>query len=338
MRRLILLATTAGLGLALTAFRLPLGAVTTAGPDAAARELSVGDALVLGFVEGITEYLPVSSTGHLIIANHALGLDSEAPLADAAGRPLWFREPSARHPEGERLTVKRAADTFSIVIQFGAILAVGLLYWPPLLGIGFGLIGRNPAGLRLLRSLVIAFLPAAVIGLLLDRSIERHLFSVQAVIAAQISGAVLMLAAERWRRKYATSVKAVLSVSELPPRRAFGIGLMQCLALWPGMSRSMTTIVGGYFAGFEPARAAEFSFLLGFVTLSAATVYKSYSSGAAMLAVFGWPHVLLGLAVATVAAAGAVRFLVGFLTRHGLTAFAWYRLVLAGVLGVLNFL
>ena len=331
MRRRLLLLLVVGLGLSFSAFRLPLGVVAAA-PGGAGTELSVGDALVLGLVEGITEYLPVSSTGHLIIANHALRLDSETPLSNAAGRPLWFREPSSRHPGGERLTLKLAADTYSIVIQFGAILAVGLLYWPQLLGIVFGLLGRDPMGLRLLRNLLVAFVLAAVIGLLLNRWIEHDLFSVQAVVTAQISGAVLMLAAERWRRKYATSVKAVLSVAELPARRALYIGLMQCLALWPGMSRSMTTIVGGYFAGFEPVRAAEFSFLLGFVTLTAATVYKAYDSGLAMIAVFGWPHVLLGMAVATIAAAGAIRFLVGYLTRHGLAVFAWYRLLLAGAL------
>ncbi len=334
MRRVLLFSTVVGLGLGVCAFRLPLGAIAAA-PNGPAAELSVGDAIVLGLVEGITEYLPVSSTGHLIIADHALRLDSETPLTEPSGRPLWYREPSTRHPDGEPMTLKLAADTYSIVIQFGAILAVGLLYWPQLLGIGLGLMGRDPMGLRLLRNLIVAFVPAAVIGLLLNRWIDRYLFSVQAVVAAQISGSVLMLAAERWRRKYATSVKAVLSAGELPARRAFGIGLMQCLALWPGMSRSMTTIVGGYFAGFEPVRAAEFSFLLGFVTLTAATCYKGYQSGAAMLAVFGWPHVLLGLVVATIAAAGAVRFLVGYLTRHGLGIFAWYRLVLAGLLCVL---
>lgn len=333
MRRPSFLLAVAGLGLAVCAFRAPLGVVAPA-PDRPAAELSVGDAVVLGLVEGITEYLPVSSTGHLIIANHALRLDAETPLADATGQPLWSRAPTPRHPDGERLTLKSAADTYSIVIQFGAILAVGLLYWPQLLGIGFGLLGRDPAGLRLLRNLIVAFVPAAAIGLLLNRWIEHHIFSVEAVVTAQISGAVLMLAAERWRRKYATSVNAVLSPSELPARRALGIGFMQCLALWPGMSRSMSTIVGGYFAGFEPVRAAEFSFLLGFVTLTAATVYKGYESGGAMIAVFGWSHVLLGLLVATVSAAAAVRFLVGYLTRHGLAAFAWYRLALAGILCV----
>ena len=331
MRRLLLLLIALGSLLSFTAFRAPLGVVAAA-PGQPAAELSVGDALVLGLVEGITEYLPISSTGHLIIANHALHLDSEAPLFDAAGRPLWHKKPSARNPRGEPLTLKLAADTYSVVIQFGAIAAVALLYWPQLLGIGFGLLGRDPAGLRLLRNLLVAFLPAAVLGLLLSGWIDRHLFSIEAVVAAQISGAVLMIAAERWRRKYATSANAVLNLPALPAARALGIGLMQCLALWPGTSRSMTTIVGGYFAGFEPRLAAEFSFLLGFVTLAAATVYKSYESGPAMIAVFGWPHVLLGAVVATVSAAIAVRFLVSYLTRHGLDIFAWYRLLVAAVL------
>ena len=337
MRRLLLLLIALGSLMVFTAFHAPLGAVAAAAGRPAA-ELGVGDALVLGLVEGITEFLPVSSTGHLIIANHALHLDSAAPLFDAAGRPLWYQKPSARHPAGEPLTLKLAADTYSVVIQFGAIAAVALLYWPQLLGIGLGLLGRDPAGLRLLRNLLVAFLPAAVLGLLLSGWIDRHLFSLPAVVAAQISGAVLMFAAERWRRKYATSTNAVLSPAALPPWRALGIGLMQCLALWPGTSRSMTTIVGGYFAGFEPRLAAEFSFLLGFVTLAAATVYKSYESGAAMIAVFGWPHVLLGAVVATVSAAIAVKFLVNYLTRHGLAVFAWYRLFIAAVLSALYLL
>ena len=334
MRRLLLPLIVLGSLLAGSAFRTPLGTAAPA-PGRPAAELSVGDALVLGLVEGITEYLPISSTGHLIIANHALRLDAMAPLADAAGQPLWYKRPSARHPAGEPLTLKLAADTYSVVIQFGAIAAVALLYWPQLLGIAFGLLGRDPAGLRLLRNLLVAFLPAALLGLLLAGWIDRHLFSVQAVVVAQISGAVLMLAAEHWRRKYATSANAVLNPAYLPASHALGIGLMQCLALWPGMSRSMTTIVGGYFAGFEPRLAAEFSFLLGFVTLTAATIYKSYESGLAMIAVFGWPHVLLGAVVATLSAAVAVRFLVHYLTRHGLAVFAWYRLALAAVLGFL---
>ena len=337
MRRAWVFLPAIGLLLLGSAFRQPLGVATT-GANGAAAELSVGDALVLGLTEGITEYLPISSTGHLIIANHVLKLDAETPLTTAAGDQLWFKKPSARNPAGEPLTLRLAADTYSVVIQFGAIAAVALLYWPQLLSMCFGLLGRDPAGLRLLRNILVAFVPAAVIGLALNHWIDRHLFSVQAVIVAQISGSVLMVAAERWRRKYATSADAVLTVVDLPVKRALGIGGMQCLALWPGMSRSMTTIVGGYFAGFEPRLAAEFSFLLGFVTLTAATLFKSWQSGAAMIAVFGWSHVLLGCLIATVAAALAVRFLVGYLTRHGLAIFAWYRLALAALLGAIYFL
>ncbi len=337
MRRVWIPLLALGLLLGGAAFRLPLGAAAAA-PGQPAAELSVGDALVLGLVEGLTEYLPISSTGHLIIADHALKLDSETPLTDASGQPLWYKNPSARHPAGEPLTLRLAADTYSVVIQFGAIAAVALLYWPQLLSLVFGLLGRDPLGLRLLRNLVVAFIPAAVIGLALNRWIDQVLFSVQAVIVAQISGAVLMLAAEHWRKKYATSASAVLNATDLSTRGALGIGAMQCLALWPGMSRSMTTIVGGYFAGFEPRLAAEFSFLLGFVTLTAATLFKSWQSGAAMIAVFGWPHVLFGCVVATVSAALAVKFLVRYLTRHGLAVFAWYRLALAALLGALHFL
>ena len=171
---------------------------------------------------------------------------------------------------------------------------------------------------------------AAGLGFLLHDWIDAHLFSIPAVIAAQVAGAGLMLYAEHWRRR-----RAAPPTAELTPRHALNIGALQCLALWPGTSRSMTTIVGGYFAGLDPRRAAEFSFLLGFVTLTAATVYKSYRSGAAMIQVFGWSHVLLGAAVAAVTAALSVRFLVGWLRRHGLAAFAWYRLGVAALLTAL---
>jgi undecaprenyl-diphosphatase len=292
-----------------------------------AAELSIADATVLGVVEGVTEYLPVSSTGHLIIANHALGLESDLPLKGKDGKELWFIKPSAKHPEGEPLTLKLAADTFTVVIQFGAIAAVALLYWRQIRSMILGLFGRDPDGFRLLRNLLIAFLPAAVVGLALHKWIDAH-FSVPVVIAAQIVGAIVILWAESYRRRHAPSE----TVAELSPRQALNIGLLQCFALWPGMSRSMTTIVGGYLAGLDPRRSAEFSFLLGFVTLTAATVFKSYKSGAAMIEVFGWSHVILGCVVATVTAALAVKFLVGWLSRHGMAVFAYYRLAFAAFL------
>ncbi len=314
---------------------LVAGAVHAA-EDKPIAELSTGDAIILGVVEGVTEFLPVSSTGHLVVANHLLKLDSEAPLLDAAGRPIWFKPPSAKHPDGEILTEKIAADTYTVIIQFGAIAAVALLFWRDLLAMVRGIFGKDPAGLRLVINVMVAFLPAAVIGLLLSKWIDKHLFSVPAVIFAQVAGALFMFWAEAWRRKQTR--KFDLAPADMSPKGALGIGFLQCLALWPGTSRSMTTIVGGYFNGLNPKRAAEFSFVLGLVTLTAATAYKSYSGGAAMIRVFGWSNILLGCLVAAVSAAIAVKFFVGYLSKHGLALFGWWRLVFAAFLTVVYFL
>jgi undecaprenyl-diphosphatase len=305
----------------------------------AAAELSATDAIILGIIEGVTEFLPISSTGHLIIATKFLRLESEQPLVGADGQPLWYKKPSEQNPRGEPLTLKLAADTFTVVIQAGAIAAVALLYWSRFMAMLRGLLGRDPAGLRLLINVMIAFLPAAVIGFLAHNWIDRHLFSIGAVIVAQIAGALLMFYAEWWRHRRAAAFastsppfNAPATLTELTPAKAAIIGVLQCVAMWPGTSRSMMTIVGGYFVGLEPKRAAEFSFLLGFVTLSAASLYKGYKSGAAMIQVFGVPHVLLGAVVAAITAAVCVRFLVHWLTRHGLGIFAWYRLAVAAAL------
>lgn len=317
---------------------------TQPGLSPPAAELSLADAIILGVVEGVTEFLPVSSTGHLIIATRLLHLESEAPLLDANGQPLWRRKPSAKHPQGEPLTLKLAADTYTVVIQFGAIAAVALLYWSQFMAMLRGLLGRDAAGRRLLINVLIAFVPAAAIGFLAHDWIDAHLFSIATVIAAQVVGALLMFYVESWRRRRLTpdvelaQAKASALSSDLTPRAAAGIGVLQCFALWPGMSRSMMTIVGGYFAGLDPRRAAEFSFLLGFVTLTAASIYKSYRSGAAMIQVFGWSHVIVGGIVAAVTAALCVRFLVHWLTRHGLAVFAWYRIAVAAVLAVVFYL
>jgi undecaprenyl-diphosphatase len=304
-------------------------------PAAAARPLSIGDSIILGLVEGITEFLPVSSTGHLIIANHALGLESDAALHDNEGRPLWYKKPSAENPAGVPLTVKLAADTYIVVIQVGAIAAVVLIYWAQLMGILRGLGGQNAAGLRLLRNILLACVPAAVLGLLFGDWIDEHLFSPRAVILALVGGAVLMFAAERWRRRQTGAAVSRSDPADLTVKQSLGIGLMQCLALWPGTSRSMVTMVGGYFAGLSPARAAEFSFLVGLPTLAGAALLKGWKSGPAMIEVFGWPPVLTGTLVAAVSAALAVKFFVSYLTRHGLGIFAIYRLLLAGVLSLI---
>lgn len=295
-------------------------------------QMSAGDATLLGLVEGITEFLPISSTGHLIIASHALGLEGAQPLRDNHGEIRWYKRPSQKNPDGEPLTQKLAADTFIVVIQVGAIAAVALLYWEKILGMLRGMIGRNGPGIRLLRNIILAFAPVAAAGFYLGKVIDRHLFSIGAVVAALISGAVLMFAAERWRRTAPNATDNRKEPHDLTARQALGIGLMQCLALWPGMSRSMVTMVGGYFCGLSPARAAEFSFLVGLPTLAGAAVYKGAQAGPAMVEVFGWPPLILGTAVAAGSAAIAVRFLVRYLTHHGLALFAVYRLILAAVL------
>jgi len=301
-------------------------------------ELNVVDAIILGVVEGVTEFLPISSTGHLIIATRLLHLESAKPLTSREGQPLWHKKPSPQLPAGVPLTLKLAADTYTVVIQFGAIAAVALLYWTPLMSMLLGLLGRDPAGLRLLFNILIAFIPTVVLGLLAHNWINEHLFSVGAVIIAQIAGAFLMLYAEFWRRRRAVLTPARSDFADLTPRGAAGIGALQCVAMWPGTSRSMTTIVGGYFAGLGPRRAAEFSFLLGLITLTGAAGLKSYKSGGAMIQVFGWSNVLLGGVVAAVTAAICVRFLVHWLTRHGLVLFAWYRIALAVVLAAAFYL
>ena len=301
-------------------------------PPAEESRLSKTDSLILGVVEGITEFLPISSTGHLIITNRALGLDADEPLIDTAGNPMWIEAPGPESPEGKPLTLKVAADTYIVVIQVGAIAAVVMVFWPALLSVFRGLLGQEPKGLLLLRNIALAFFPVVIVGLALDDWIDTHLFSIGTVIAALVVGAVIMLAAERWRKSHGVALDAPKSPSDLTPREALKIGLWQCLALWPGMSRSMVTMVGGYFSGLAPARAAEFAFLVGVPVLGGAAVYKGAQTGPAMLALFGWPEMLLGGLAAAISAGLAVRFLVAWLQKFGLAAFAIYRLILAAVL------
>lgn len=318
-------------GLCVLSLRLPAAEEKAPRP---ASELGADDAILLGVVEGVTEFLPISSTGHLIIANQILGLESTEQLKDRDGNPLWYKKPSEKNPAGEPLTVKLAADTFAVVIQAGAIAAVVFLYWQPVILMLAGLLGRSSAGLRLLRNVVYAVIPAGIIGLALHDLIDRYLFSIWAVIVAQVLGAFVILWAERWRNNRAGIGRAKGDAADLPPRKAFGVGLAQCLALWPGTSRSMVTIVGGYLAGLGPAKAAEFSFLIGLPTLGGAALLKGVKSGPAMIEVFGWSNVLLGMGVAAISALIAVKFLVHIISRYGLAFFAYYRLALALVLAL----
>jgi len=272
--------------------------------------LSIIDAILLGLVEGITEFLPISSTGHLVLLASMLGLDQPAD-------------------------VRQATDALLIVIQGGAILAVLGLYRTSVKRMCRGLLGADPQGLRLARNIVIAFLPAAILGPLLDDTIEAHLFTTGPVLAALAVGGVLMLFVHR----FTPNGNPDKSAFDLTIKAALLIGLLQCLAMWPGTSRSMVTIVGGMLLGLSAMRAAEFSFLLGLPTLGGACVYKLGKNllhdGPNMFEVLGVVPILVGTLVAAVSAAVAIKWLVGFLNTHGLAAFGWYRIALAVVLGAL---
>ncbi|MEM7622836.1 MAG: undecaprenyl-diphosphate phosphatase [Planctomycetota bacterium] len=279
-------------------------------------------AVILGLVEGITEYLPVSSTGHLILASALMGLDTDPVM-------------------------KSNVDAFNIVIQGGAILAVLGLYRARVAQMIKGVFGKDPAGLKLAMCIVVAFMPAAIFGVMLDDWIEERLFFAGPVLAALALGGVYMIVLDRWkvrpmRTAEATGVgKTGLDLDGLTLKAALVIGLFQCLAMWPGTSRSMMTITAAVIVGLRPRAAAEFSFLLGLPTLGGACVYKlaknlkeSADAGTPNLfEALGWTPVILGLVVATISAAFAVKWLVSFLNKHGLSAFGWYRLILTAALG-----
>lgn len=293
-------------------------------------------AVALGVVEGLTEYLPVSSTGHLIIANSLLGLDSDAPILARGNAEKVVRD---RHDEV--VSVKTAADAYSIIIQFGAIIAVLFAYWKRCTGTLVGICRNDPASWRLSRNLIVAFVPAAGLGFLFHDYIEKFLFNTTGVAVALIVGGVIMLVLDKRQKKKDAALKAEnngiepedkLDLQDLSVKQSLVIGAMQCLALWPGMSRSMSTIVGGYIAGLSPRRATEFSFLLGLITLSAASIYKTLKSYDEMLQSFGAGVSLIGLAIAFVVAFLSVKWLVEWISKHGLAAFAYYRFLLAGTI------
>jgi undecaprenyl-diphosphatase len=256
-------------------------------------------AAILGAVEGLTEFLPVSSTGHLILAAHAMGL------------------------------VGGIMNAFEIVIQAGALLAVLWLYRVRVLEVMRGVARpRSPGGMLLLK-LLVAFLPAAVLGLLLHRAIEEHLFGPRPVAVALFVGGVVMVIFERRRRAY-THEAAFGSVDAIPLRVALAIGVFQCASLWPGMSRSMVTILGGLMLGCSAVAAAEFSFLLALPTLGAATLYDFVKHREELLSgdSVGLGPTLVGLAVAAIVAVIAIQSFLRYLTRHGLEPFGWYRIAL----------
>jgi undecaprenyl-diphosphatase len=275
--------------------------------NAAAHELTAWKAAILGMVEGITEYLPVSSTGHLIVANRILDI-------------------------GQHKATKDAADTYTITIQAGAILAVLVLFWSRIVEMFRGLVGRDEGGRKLLNAMVVAFIPAAIVGVLLEKPIKDRLFGTWPVIVAWIVGGLVILAIakplfERAQHGYALEAVTV--------RAALIIGLAQVLAIWPGTSRSLVTIVAALAVGMTMSAAVEFSFILGLLTLGAATAFEALKHGKEMIDTYGVAHPLIGFVVAFLFALLAVKWLVSYLQRHGIAIFGWYRIGIAIVVIIL---
>jgi undecaprenyl-diphosphatase len=262
-------------------------------------------AAFLGAIEGLTEFLPVSSTGHLILAAHAMGL------------------------------VGGEMDAFEIVIQAGALLAVLWLYRDRVGSLFTGLAQPNSKGRALLLKLIVAFLPAAALGFLTHKWIKEHLFGPRPVAIALIAGGLLILVVARWMRarERTPGAKTTFGLDDLPISAAFLIGLAQCFSLWPGTSRAMATILAALVLGAAPVAAAEFSFLLALPTLGAATLFDLLKHHEELTgpAIGGPGPLLVGLAVSAIVAVIAIRGFLRYVTRRGLEPFGWYRIALGVV-------
>lgn len=252
-------------------------------------------AAIMGVVEGLTEFLPVSSTGHLILVGHLLGFDSEE------------------------------AKLFEVFIQLGAILAVVVTYFRTFAELFSAPDRRGFSGYNGILLLGLTSLPALIAGKLSHGYIKEHLFSPDTVAAALAAGAVWILVADRLLRG-----RAGAELDGLTWRIALGIGLFQCLALWPGMSRSTSTIVGGMMLGLSLPAATRYSFFAAVPIMVLAVAYDLMHN-AALLTGDTIPWFLTGFIVAFLSALAAIKFFIHFVSHHGLAPFAWYRLALAGV-------
>jgi undecaprenyl-diphosphatase len=251
-------------------------------------------AALMGVVEGLTEFLPISSTGHLILAGALLDFDDEK------------------------------AKVFDIAIQTGAIVAVILVYWQRLSQTVLTL-PTQEASRRFALNVAIAFVPAVILGLLLGKAIKAHLFTPQVVATTFILGGLLILWAERWHARTPGAAR-IASVDDMSPGDALKVGLVQCLALVPGTSRSGATIIGGMFLGLSRRAATDFSFYLAIPTLIGAGAYSLYKDRA-MLSVTDLPMFAVGLLFAFLSAWLCIRWLIRYVATHSFVPFAWYRIV-----------
>ena len=252
-------------------------------------------AILLGIVEGLTEFVPVSSTGHLILASELFGYDSAQ----------WA--------------------LFNVVIQLGAILAVVVQYWRTFWDAGMGVLRREARGLRFLRNLLVAFLPSAVLGYLLEDYIDAMLGTPEIVGWALIAGGVAILAIERSAKPGPEA-----GVADLPLRKAVGVGLAQCVSMIPGVSRSGATIMGALAMGVGRKTAAEFSFFLAVPTMIGASTLWLFRNGDELSGAAGGvgrDEIAIGFVVSFVVALAVIRGFVAYVSRHGFAPFAWYRIV-----------
>lgn len=264
--------------------------------------MTILQSIILGIVEGLTEYLPVSSTGHLIITRYALGLGSSDAL-----------------------------NAFDICIQSGAILAVLGLYFQRVREMWDGVLGRNKTGVNLIINMFVGVLPAVILGLLCESYIKSLLFNETTVTITWALGGIVILIYSRAREKSGKGFNGK-PLEELTWKGALQVGLMQCIAMCPGVSRSLMTMLGGLVSGLSVSAAVEFSFLLGLVTLGGATCHDAIKHGSEMVAVIGWGPMLVGTFTAWLSSIIAVKWMVGYLNQHGLSIFGWYRLAAAAVM------
>ncbi|MBQ1961443.1 MAG: undecaprenyl-diphosphate phosphatase [Akkermansia sp.] len=264
--------------------------------------MTILQSIILGIVEGLTEYLPVSSTGHLIITRYMLGLGSSEAL-----------------------------NAFDICIQSGAILAVLGLYFQRVREMLNGLLGRNKTGVQLIINMFVGVLPAVVLGLLCESYIKSLLFNETTVTITWALGGIVILLYSRAREKSGKGFGGK-PLEELTWKGALKVGLMQCIAMCPGVSRSLMTMLGGLVSGLSVSAAVEFSFLLGLVTLGGATCHDAFKHGAEMVSVIGWGPMLVGTFTAWLSSIVAVKWMVGYLNKHGLSIFGWYRIAAAIVM------
>ena len=256
-------------------------------------------AILLGIVEGLTEFVPVSSTGHLMLASELFGYDAAQ----------WA--------------------LFNVLIQLGAILAVVVLYWRTFWHAGLGVLRLEPQGLRFARNILVAFIPAAILGLLLKDQIDVLLQSPRVVGWTLVLGGIAIIGIER-----VVAPGDDVPVAELPLLRVLGIGVAQCLAMVPGVSRSGATIMGALGLGIGRKTAAEFSFFLAVPTMLGASTLELIDKRDQLTAgamTVGWGQIAIGFVVSFAVAMAVIKAFVAYVSRHGFAPFAWYRIVVGAI-------